>query len=108
MKRNNGWDPRVKVFLIREFTQKGSFASWLAEQREMGGEEKEWIVSDEGHIVPTRCSLLSNINFITHNLGCQNTPDWLTPPYVSSHSCAHNMSWQKLQAFALFAFFPDV
>ncbi len=41
MKRNNGWDPCVKVFLIREFTQKGSFASWLAEQRERERVEEE-------------------------------------------------------------------
>ena len=51
--------------------------------------ETERIVSDEGHTLPTHCSLLSNINFITRNLGCQSTREPLTSLCVSSHRAVH-------------------
>lgn len=76
--------------LIREFTQKGSFA-FVACRTEGGRveEEKDWIVSDEGHSLPTRCSLLYNINFITHNLGCQSAPEPPTLLDVSGRIAVH-------------------
>ena len=78
----------VKVFLIREFTQKALLffspffsTSRLAEQSERGWKwgNNGWWVMKVTHF-PLRRSLLSNINFITHNPGCQSTSDRLTSP----------------------------
>lgn len=80
----------VKVFLIREFTQKALTlfffffffsASRLAEQSERGWKwgNNGWWVMKVTHF-PLRRSLPSNINFITHNPGCQSTSDRLTSP----------------------------